>query len=33
MGDGFRHQLFDEEGDGAFALGGLACFGAWGEGT
>jgi hypothetical protein len=27
----FRHHTFDEEGDGAFALGGLAYFGAWGE--
>ncbi len=28
---GFRHHLFDEEGDGAFALGGFAYFGARGE--
>ena len=25
------HDAFDEEGDGAFALGGFAYFGAWGE--
>jgi hypothetical protein len=28
---GFRHDLFDEEGDGAFALVGFAYFGARGE--
>jgi hypothetical protein len=27
------HHAFDEEGDGAFALSGLAYFGAWGENT
>ena len=27
----FRHHAFQEEGDGAFALGGFAYFGAWGE--
>jgi hypothetical protein len=27
----FRHHPFYEEGDGAFALGGFAYFGAWGE--
>jgi hypothetical protein len=27
----FRHHFFQEEGDGAFALGGFAYFGAWGE--
>jgi hypothetical protein len=26
----FEH-LFDELGDGAFAAGGLSCFGFWGE--
>jgi hypothetical protein len=29
--DAFRHHTFQEERDGAFALGGLAYFGAWGE--
>jgi hypothetical protein len=29
----FRHDLFQEEGDGAFAFGGFVYFGAWGEDT
>jgi hypothetical protein len=29
----FRHHSFDEESDGAFALGGFAYFSAWGEDT
>jgi len=27
------HQAFDQEGDGAFALGGFTYFGAWREDT
>ena len=33
FGSGFGHDAFDEAGDGAFAFGGLAYFGARGEGA